>query len=80
MLLPAISMRAYAQLTAIDILMVVLIFFFFVGELALSRVFFRLINDANLKLGWSSCLTSSSSAERHGVLNEDGRRVLFRSV
>lgn len=39
-LLPAISMRAYAQLTAIDILMVVLIFFF--GELALSRVFFRL--------------------------------------
>ena len=79
LLLPAISMRTYAQLTAIDILMVVL-FFFFVGELALSRVFFRLINDANLKLGWSSCLTSSSSAERHGVLNEDGRRVLFRSV
>ena len=39
-LLPAISMRAYAQLAAIDILMVVLIFF--VGELALSRVFFRL--------------------------------------
>ena len=39
-LLPAISMRAYGQLTAIDILMVVLIFF--VGELALSRVFFRL--------------------------------------
>jgi CDP-diglyceride synthetase len=38
-LLPAISMRAYAQLSAIDILMVVLIFF--VGELALSRVFFR---------------------------------------
>ena len=40
LLLPAISMRAYAQLTAIDILMVVLIFI--VGELALSRVFFRL--------------------------------------
>jgi CDP-diglyceride synthetase len=39
-LLPAISMRAYAQLSAIDILMVVLIFF--VGELTLSRVFFRL--------------------------------------
>ena len=39
-LLPAIWMRAYAQLTATDILMVVLIFF--VGELALSRVFFRL--------------------------------------
>ncbi len=39
-LLPAISMRAHAQLTAIDILMVVLIFF--AGEIALSRVFFRL--------------------------------------
>ena len=39
-LLPAISMRAYAQLNALDILMVVLIFF--IGELALSRVFFRL--------------------------------------
>ena len=39
-LLPAISMRVYAQLTAIDIFMVV--FIFFVGELVLSRVFFRL--------------------------------------
>jgi CDP-2,3-bis-(O-geranylgeranyl)-sn-glycerol synthase len=39
-LLPAISMRAYAQLSALDISMVVLIFF--AGELALSRVFFRL--------------------------------------
>ena len=39
-LLPAISMRAYAQLSTIDILMVVLIFF--LGELALSRVLFRL--------------------------------------
>jgi hypothetical protein len=39
-LLPAISMRAHAPLSAIDILMVVLIFF--VDELALSRVFFRL--------------------------------------
>jgi CDP-2,3-bis-(O-geranylgeranyl)-sn-glycerol synthase len=39
-LLPAIAMRAYAPLSAIDILMVVLTFF--VGELALSRVFFRL--------------------------------------
>jgi CDP-2,3-bis-(O-geranylgeranyl)-sn-glycerol synthase len=39
-LLPAISMRAYAQLSALDIFMVVLIFF--VGELALSRVLFRL--------------------------------------
>jgi CDP-2,3-bis-(O-geranylgeranyl)-sn-glycerol synthase len=39
-LLPAISMRAHAQLSALDILMVVLIFF--VGELALSRLFFRL--------------------------------------
>ena len=39
-LLPAISMRVYGQLTAIDIFMVVLIFF--VGELVLSRVFFRL--------------------------------------
>jgi CDP-diglyceride synthetase len=39
-LLPAISMRAYVQLTTIDVLMVVLIFFF--AELALSRVFFRL--------------------------------------
>ncbi len=39
-LLPAISMRAHAQLTALDILMVVLIFF--AGEIALSRVFFRL--------------------------------------
>jgi CDP-2,3-bis-(O-geranylgeranyl)-sn-glycerol synthase len=39
-LLPAISMRAYTQLSATDILIVVLIFF--VGELALSRVFFRL--------------------------------------
>lgn len=40
LLLPAISMRAYAQLTLIDISTVVLIFA--VGELALSRVFFRL--------------------------------------
>jgi CDP-archaeol synthase len=39
-LVPAISMRAYAPLSAIDILMAVLIFF--IGELALSRVFFRL--------------------------------------
>ena len=39
-LFPAISMRAYVQLTAIDILIVVLLFS--VGELALSRVFFRL--------------------------------------
>jgi CDP-2,3-bis-(O-geranylgeranyl)-sn-glycerol synthase len=39
-LLPAISMRTYAQLSTIDILLVILIFF--VGELALSRVFFRL--------------------------------------
>jgi CDP-diglyceride synthetase len=39
-LLPAISMRTYAQLSTIDILLVVLMFF--VGELALSRVFFRL--------------------------------------
>ena len=39
-LLPAISMRAYAQLSGIDIFMVVLIFF--VVELALSRVFFHL--------------------------------------
>jgi CDP-2,3-bis-(O-geranylgeranyl)-sn-glycerol synthase len=39
-LLPAISMRPYAQLRALDVLMVVLIFF--IGELALSRVFFRL--------------------------------------
>jgi hypothetical protein len=39
-LLPAISLRGYIQLSAIDILMVVLMFFF--GELALSRVFFRL--------------------------------------
>jgi CDP-diglyceride synthetase len=39
-LLPAISMRAYAPLSAIDILMVVLIFF--IVALALSRVFFRL--------------------------------------
>ena len=39
-LLPALSMRAYARLSAIDILIVVLIFFF--GQLALSRLFFRL--------------------------------------
>jgi CDP-diglyceride synthetase len=39
-LLPAISMRTYAQLSTIDILLVVLMFL--VGELALSRVFFRL--------------------------------------
>ncbi len=39
-LLPAISMRAYVPLTAVDIVMVVLIFFF--GELASSRVLFRL--------------------------------------
>ena len=39
-LLPAILIRAYAQVTAIDIFMVV--FIFFVGELVLSRVFFRL--------------------------------------
>jgi CDP-archaeol synthase len=39
-LLPAMSMRAYARLSAIDIILVVLVFF--VGELALSRVFFRL--------------------------------------
>jgi CDP-2,3-bis-(O-geranylgeranyl)-sn-glycerol synthase len=39
-LLPAISIRAYVQLSPIDIFMVVLIFF--VGELVLSRVFFRL--------------------------------------
>jgi len=39
-LLPAISMRAYVHLTTIDIVMVVLIFFF--GELASSRVLFRL--------------------------------------
>jgi CDP-2,3-bis-(O-geranylgeranyl)-sn-glycerol synthase len=39
-LLPAILMRAYAELSAIDIMMGVLIFF--VGKLALSRVFFRL--------------------------------------
>jgi CDP-2,3-bis-(O-geranylgeranyl)-sn-glycerol synthase len=39
-LLPAISTRAYAQLSALDILMMVLIFF--LGELALFRVFFRL--------------------------------------
>ena len=39
-LLPAISMRAYVPLGAIDIAIVVLLFFF--GELALSRVFFRL--------------------------------------
>jgi CDP-2,3-bis-(O-geranylgeranyl)-sn-glycerol synthase len=39
-LLPAISMRTYAQLSTVDILLVVLVFF--VGELALSRVFFRL--------------------------------------
>jgi CDP-2,3-bis-(O-geranylgeranyl)-sn-glycerol synthase len=39
-LLPAISMQAYAQLSAIDIFMMV--FIFFVGELALSRLFFRL--------------------------------------
>lgn len=38
-LLPAISMRAFAPLTAIDILMVVLIFF--AAELALSRVLFH---------------------------------------
>jgi CDP-2,3-bis-(O-geranylgeranyl)-sn-glycerol synthase len=39
-LLPAISMRAYAELSALDIMMVVLIFF--VVELAVFRVFFRL--------------------------------------
>ena len=39
-LLPAISMRAYAPLNAGEILLVVAIFF--VGHLALSRVFFRL--------------------------------------
>ena len=39
-LLPAISMRAYVHLTTIDIVMVVLIFF--LGELASSRVLFRL--------------------------------------
>ena len=39
-LLPAISMRAYVHLTALDIVMVVLIFF--LGELASSRVLFRL--------------------------------------
>ena len=39
-LLPAITMRAYTPLSAIDIFTVVLVFF--AGELALSRVFFHL--------------------------------------
>lgn len=40
LLLPAISMRAYAPLGVMDIFAVVLLFFF--GELALSRVLFHL--------------------------------------